>query len=140
MKITFLKTDAEKKDSFKIMKQLVSKLEEKSYLKQIKRKEKFGYKLLAIKDKDKIISLAGIRFYEYFGCGKFIIIDDFVTNKKYRKLGFGTKLFDWIKKYAKKENCSEIQLNSSIKRHKAHKFYKKQGMKITNYHFTKKIN
>ena len=34
MKITFLKTDAEKKDSFKIMKQLVSKLEEKSYLKQ----------------------------------------------------------------------------------------------------------
>jgi GNAT superfamily N-acetyltransferase len=68
-----------------------------------------------------------------------MIIDDLVVDKNYRGKGYGSTLFDWIVDYAKKNNCQAIELSSSVKRYRAHKFYMKKGMNITHHHFSIKI-
>jgi hypothetical protein len=84
MEIKIMKIDEDIKKCFFIMKQLVKNLDESEFLKQVKRKQKNDYKLISLIKNNKIISVAGIRVYEYFACGKFLIIDDLVTDKKMR--------------------------------------------------------
>ncbi len=139
MNIEQINTNQEILNCFQIMKQLVTSVEEKGFIKQIRRKEKKGYMLYALKMDGLVVSIIGIRIYEYFGCGKFLVIDDLVTNEEHRNKGYGKLLFQWALEYAKKIKCNEIQLDSSIDLFKAHKFYFNMGMKITNYHFTLNI-
>jgi GNAT superfamily N-acetyltransferase len=136
MVIKLINNDQEINNCFPIIKQLIPKISKKNFIDQIKIKYEYGYRLVALKIDNKIISVADIRFYEYFGCGKFLIIDDFVTDKYMRSKGYGKKVFEWIKKYALKNNCSEIQLDSNINLHKAHKFYMNMGMNISHHHFS----
>ena len=139
MEIKQLKTDQEILSCFAIMKQLVNSIKRNSFIEQIRRKEKMGYKLYALKVKNEIVSLIGIRIYEYFGCGKFLIIDDLVSDEGKRDNGYGGILFQWAIDYARNIKCNEIQLDSSIGLFQAHKFYFNKEMKISNYHFTLNI-
>jgi GNAT superfamily N-acetyltransferase len=137
MHIQLIDNDDQKINScFSIMKQLVPSINKNDFLDQVKRKYKYGYKLVVLEVDNKVLSLAGIRFYEYFGCGKFLIIDDLVTKKDFRGKGYGKRIFEWIKSYARKNGCSEIQLDSNINLFKAHKFYMNMGMNISHHHFS----
>ncbi len=138
--IKIIQDDKDIKKCFPIMQSLVNNLQKNTFLEKVKRKKSLWYNIVWLYKNDEIISLIWFRFYEYFSCGKFLIIDDFVTHEEYRNMWFGTIIFNWIIEYAKTNNCSEIQLDSNITRYKAHKFYMNMGMKITNHHFSLNIN
>ncbi len=139
MKIKFAYKNEDKLACFSLLKQLIKDLEKKDFLDKLKQKKGYGYKLVFLKDHEKIIAVAGFKFYYSFRFGKYLEIDDFVVDKDKRRNGYGKVLFNWLSKYAEKNNCSSIQLNSRIKLNKAHKFYEKVGMKISHYRFYKKI-
>lgn len=136
MEILVAENDDEIISCFNIMKQLVNSINKKDFLSQVKNKYNMWYKLVFLRMNNKIISIIGIRTYEYFGCGKFLIIDDFVTDKKERGKWYWTKMFQWVKNFAKENQCSQIQLDSNIERYQAHKFYMDMGMKISHHHFS----
>lgn len=140
MYIKQLISDAEISKSFDLIKQLVDSIQENTFVAFVRRKEKMGYKLFALLEDDIIVSVIGIRIYEYFGCGKFLIIDDLITDNNKRSKGYGKVVFEWVKKYAKAKKCNEIHLESGVNRSRAHKFYFDQNMKIMNYNFTLNIN
>ncbi|MBD0385163.1 MAG: hypothetical protein ICV54_01185 [Nostoc sp. C3-bin3] len=45
-------------------------------------------------------------------------------------------MFEWLINYARLNGCNEIGLESGVQRFAAHRFYMKQGMHISSYHFS----
>ncbi|MCQ2450922.1 MAG: GNAT family N-acetyltransferase [Clostridia bacterium] len=58
-----------------------------------------------------------------------LFIDDFCVDAKERGKGIGTKLFEFIKQFAKENNCYEITLNVWEGNDSAKNFYNRLGMK-----------
>jgi GNAT superfamily N-acetyltransferase len=139
MNIKVITKKEDKLGCFPLLKQLVENLEKKTFLDKLKEKNRHGYKLLALETGGNFLAAAGIRFYVSFRFGRYLEIDDFVVDEKNRRKGYGRVLFGFLIDYAKKNDCHSIQLNSKISLVKAHKFYKKMGMKISCHRFYYKI-
>ncbi len=129
-------TEEEIKYCYKIMHQIKKELSEKDFLKSISLQIKSGYKLAYITDNNQIICVVGFSIREKLAWGKHIYIDDFVTDKSLKSSDAAKALLNFIKIYAKQQNCTSIHLDSSVHRHEAHKFYLNQDMKIDSYHFS----
>lgn len=131
-----LKDDHQIASSYSVMKQLRPHLQEDTYLQQIRRLEQeYGYRLVAVLDQNEIKALAGFRIAENLGWGRYLYIDDFVTDEQNRKQGYGKRLFDWLVKEAKDQHCQELHLDSRVHRVEAHRFYLKNYMMIRSHHF-----
>jgi hypothetical protein len=48
-------------------------------------------------------------------------------------------MLDWLEEEGKRRGCGQIQLDSGVHRHDAHRFYFREGMRISSYHFVKEI-
>ena len=68
--------------------------------------------------------------------GKHLYIDDFVTDKSVKSTDAGKALLDFLKIYAKQQDCRSIELDSLVQRYDAHKFYLSQDMQIVSHHFS----
>ncbi len=139
MKIRVINDSKDILACFVLLKQLVEGLEKKDFLSKLKQKKNQTYKLIILEEKDKPLAVAGIRFYNSYRFDKYLEVDDFVVDKKNRRNGYGKALFNWLIKYAKKNNCCSIQLNSRLELNQAHKFYKKMGMNVSHYRFYKNL-
>lgn len=60
---------------------------------------------------------------------KTMYVDDFCVDENYKHQGIGTKLFDFLKDEAKKQNCYNITLNVYSFNKVAKAFYEKQQLK-----------
>ena len=60
---------------------------------------------------------------------KTMYVDDFCVDENYKHQGIGTKLFDFLKDEAKKQNCYNITLNVYNFNKSAKAFYEKQQLK-----------
>lgn len=76
------------------------------------------------------------RIYHLHHCAKVAQIEEFIVRKEYRRLGYASKMFSYVKEMALKESCIMIELSSSNKRVQAHAFYESQGMKARHLKFT----
>lgn len=60
---------------------------------------------------------------------KTMYVDDFCVDENYKHQGIGTKLFDFLKDEARKQNCYNITLNVYSFNKAAKAFYEKQQLK-----------
>ena len=67
--------------------------------------------------------------------GKYMYVDDLVTNSDDRSKGFGKLLFDWLVAVAKEKGCEALTLDSGVQRFGAHRFYLANRMDIVSHHF-----
>ena len=104
------------------------------------RQQREGYVLAFLEAKGKVRAVAGYRFLESLFSGKFLYVDDLVTQAADRSLGFGGKLFDWLVEQARANNCENLELDSGVQRFDAHRFYLLKRMNISSYHFRIKIS
>ena len=140
-KLKILSDDQEIAASFSIMRQLRPHLQEETYLQRIRRMENnFGYRLVAVLDQNNIVALAGFRIAENLAWGKYLYVDDLVTDEKERKKGYAQLLFEWLVKEAKAQHCKELHLDSGVQRFDAHRFYLKNQMMIRSHHFVMELN
>lgn len=70
---------------------------------------------------------------------KFVYIDDFSVNSKYRKNGIGKLLFNHIVEYSKSISAASLQLTVWEFNKDAIKFYEAMGMKTRNRRLELKI-
>ena len=135
MNIKIAKTDAEITKCYDTMSQLRPQVKKDDFLPRVKRQGKDGYKLAFVEDKDRAVSVAGFRINETLVCGKFMYVDDLVTDEKERSKGYGDKLIDWLMEYAKENQCTQFHLDSNVERFSAHHFYFRKKLAIRCYHF-----
>lgn len=129
-------TEDELKYCYKIMHQVREDLSEKDLSKIISEQIKNGYKLAYVLSDDQVICVAGFSILQKLSLGKHLYIDDFVTDKSVKSTDAGKALLDFLKIYAKQQECKSIELDSLVQRYDAHKFYLSQDMQIVSHHFS----
>lgn len=132
-------TENELKYCYKIMHQVREDLSEKDLSKIISEQIKNGYKLAYVLEDEQVICVAGFSILQKLSLGKHLYIDDFVTDKSVKSTDAGKALLDFLKIYAKQQDCKSIELDSLVQRHEAHKFYLSQDMQIVSHHFSFKL-
>ncbi len=68
--------------------------------------------------------------------GKTFYVDDLVTDTAMRSRGFGEQMIAWLIDLARREGCTTFSLDSGTHREQAHAFYFRQGLRITDFHFS----
>ena len=129
-------TDPEVLATYDVMRQLRPHLTREEYLRAVRRlMEAEGYRLAALVEDGHVRAVAGYRFMEMLYCGRFLYLDDFVTDERVRSRGYGQQLLDWLKATARSNGCRELHLDSRLHREAAHRFYEREGVEKTCYHF-----
>jgi GNAT superfamily N-acetyltransferase len=132
-------SDEEIVSTFPVMRQLRTHLDEDEYLEMMKRMQRSGYRLSATTEGGEVRCVAGFRVVEFLAYGTFLYVDDLVTAEDARSEGHGERMLDWLTGVAREEGCRSLQLDSGVQRHEAHRFYFRQGMSISSYHFSKPL-
>jgi GNAT superfamily N-acetyltransferase len=83
-----------------------------------------------------VLCVAGFVVATKLAWGKHIYISDFVTEERHRSTGVGAKLIEWFKAHARELGCKQLHLDSGVQRLDAHRFYQREGFKLSSYHFS----
>jgi GNAT superfamily N-acetyltransferase len=134
MHIAIAETDDDIRACFAVLKQLRSKLDETTFVDDVRRMQRQGYVLASLRDPD-VRAVAGYRFYEMFAFGPQMYVDDLVTDANFRSHGYGKALLTWLRSEATRHGCSFLTLDSGHKRVDAHRFYRREGMEDIALHF-----
>ena len=141
--VTTLKT-AESNDDiarcFSVIAELRGHLDEGSFVNMVRDMESEGYRLVFIEEDETVVAAAGYRIFTNLFMGKNLYIDDLVTSDQSRSKGHGKAMIDCLRSIAVAEGCTHLHLDSGTQRHRAHRFYLRQGMDITSFHFSEKLD
>jgi GNAT superfamily N-acetyltransferase len=119
-----------------VMHQLRPNISRNEFLATVARmRQTDGYQLAAVYDEGAVRAVAGYRVIEMLWCGKILYVDDLNTDERYRSKGYGKALLDWLKNEARAQGCGQLHLDSGVQREQAHRFYFREGLTITAYHF-----
>jgi len=133
------KTDAEILECYPVIKELRPHISEDGFVQCVRRQEEGGYRLLAVKASDAVVAVAGFRTGENLAWGRFLYVDDMVTAEQHRSKGYGAVLLSWLQKYALSEGCQQLRLDSGQQRLDAHRFYEREGLSKTGFHFAQNL-
>jgi GNAT superfamily N-acetyltransferase len=86
-----------------------------------------------------VAGVAVYRIYENTFNGRQLYVDDLVTDEKRRSTGVGRALLGYLERKARAANLDNLALDSGTQRQQAHKFYFREGMVATAFHFGKKL-
>ena len=112
--------------AFPVLNQLRTDLTEESYLDLLQGMQKDGYKLIALYNNEKIVSLAGLSWRINFYNKRHVFIYDLVTDSEHRSFGYGEKLLSYIHSWAKEQGADYVALESGLQRIHAHRFYEEK--------------
>ena len=79
------------------------------------------------------------RILEKTFTGRELYCDDLVTDEKRRSTGVGHALMAYMEKVGREAGCDYLALDSGTQRQQAHKFYFREQLPITSFHFSRKL-
>ncbi|MCY7757715.1 GNAT family N-acetyltransferase [Bacillus inaquosorum] len=136
-----LTTKEEWAESFPVMSELRTELDEETYLQRLEacvRKE--SYMLFALYEDTAIRALCGALPRVSIHKGEYLWIADLVTTAPFRSKGYGKMLLDYAADWARKAGFGSVSLSSGLQRKDAHRFYTdKMGFTIESYLFRKPV-
>ncbi len=137
MKIEIAETDEEIENCYAVMSELRPHIAREKFLPLVKElSEKYGFQIAYLADESEVKAVAGVRVAEWLAGGKYLEIEDLIAKDGERSKGYGGRLFDWLIELAKRENCDQLRLVSSVKRFAAHRFYLNKRMIIEAHYFS----
>lgn len=125
---------------FPVLRQLRPQLPQADFLNRVRRQMATGYRLACVEERGRPVAVAGYRILENLAWGRFLYVDDLVTDAAHRSQGYGEQLFAWLVEEAKSQGCEELHLDSGVERFAAHRFYLRQRMEITSHHFALRLD
>lgn len=120
---------------FATMSQLRPHLKKDQFVSRVRLQMQAGYSLACVMDGDEVASVAGYRIAHSLSWGRYLYVDDLVTDGARRSRGCGKALLQWLIAEAKRQDCQELHLDSGTQRKDAHRFYEREGMDMIGYHF-----
>ena len=122
-----------------VMRQLRPHIAEGDFLSRIKAQLQQGYHLAYVETNDQVVACAGYRYGNNLAWGKFLYVDDLVTDAQQRSSGNGRLLLDWLQQQARDNDCNQFHLDSGTQRKDAHRFYEREGMTLAAYHYVTQL-
>ena len=74
------------------------------------------------------VALAGYRVTENLVHGKFLYVDDLISDQTARGRGYGAQLLDKLKMEGRALGCNKLVLDTGLDNYLAHRFYFRQGL------------
>jgi GNAT superfamily N-acetyltransferase len=125
---------------YPVMKELRTHLSEADFQERYAAGHDDGYRMAAVFDGDECRAAAGYRLFTNFVSGRHLYVDDLVTADSWRSHGYGRLLNKYLVELARNEGCSSVQLDSSVERRDAHRFYFRERYAIYSFHFVRLLN
>jgi len=139
--VRFAGTNSELERCYRVMVELRPHLTQDAFMRATRRQdEQDGYRLVYVEDEGEVMAVAGFRIMQLLVTGRTLYIDDIVTAEERRSRGYGKHLFEWLARHARDQECKTIELDSGVQRTAAHRFYFRQRMHISSFHFRLKLN
>lgn len=139
MNIFPAQTDAEIERCYAVMAQLRPHLVAPEFVRQVRRLQGQGFLLAALEDDGAVRAVAGYRFQEKLFSGRNLYVDDLVTDSTQRSRGHGKSLLSWLVAEARAHGCVQLELDSGVQRFDAHRFYFRERMHVSAYHFVQPL-
>jgi len=86
-----------------------------------------------------VLGVAVYRISENTFEGLHLYVDDLVTDEKQRSRGVDRSLMEHLQGLARAADCEAYTLDSGTQRTQAHKFYFREEMVVTSFHFRKPL-
>jgi ribosomal protein S18 acetylase RimI-like enzyme len=116
-------------DCYALMKELRPNLESPDhFVMQWRNLVAQGYHMVGLWDENIPYALAGYRVQENFIHGRFLYVDDLITDEQERRCGLGARLIEHLKIKARAEGCNKLVLDTGLSNFYAQRFYFRQGM------------
>jgi GNAT superfamily N-acetyltransferase len=94
----------------------------------------------AYDDQAGCVAVAGWRVLATTIAGRKMYVDDLVTAAAHRSSGVGSALLAELTERARRFGCGVIDLDSALHRADAHRFYIRERMPITSFHFARALD
>jgi GNAT superfamily N-acetyltransferase len=138
--IRLITTEADLARCAEVMLELRRHLTAEGFVKQGLIQLSEGYHLACLEEDGVVQALAGFRMQHMtVAGGKSVYVDDLVTSSKVRSTGQGAKLLRWVEDYCREQGCVRFTLDSGVDNARAHRFYFREGLRISAFHFSKSL-
>ena len=98
-----------------------------------------GARMCVATEGGAVLGVAVYRISENTFEGLHLYVDDLVTDEKLRSRGVGRALMEHLQGLARAADCEAYTLDSGTQRVQAHKFYFREGMVVSSFHFRKPL-
>jgi GNAT superfamily N-acetyltransferase len=98
-----------------------------------------GLRFTAAYDGDRCVAVAGWRIVATTANLRKLYVDDLVTTVAARSTGVGRTLLGALADRAEAAGCTALDLDSGVQRADAHRFYMRQGLAISSFHFARPL-
>lgn len=88
--------------TYAVMHQLRTHVKEDEYVGRVKRQAANGYMVAAVEEGGQVRCVAGYRISECLSWGKFLYVDDLVSDQNDRSKNYGKQMMDWLIAEAKR--------------------------------------
>jgi acetyltransferase (GNAT) family protein len=106
-------------------------ISETEYLERVRcQQAEIGFQLAVLKDKGEVVCVAGFRLCSSLGWGRFLYVDDLVTNENRRSEGADKAMLAWLAEQARALLCG-LRLDCALHHQEAHRFYLRERMHCT---------
>ena len=109
------------------------------FLERVRRQEREGYRIVYVEEADAVRAVAGFRLIENLASGRTLYVDDLVTSASERSRGHGEALIGWLVDRARAQDCDWLHLDSGVQRAAAHRFYFRQRLVLSSFHFQRDL-
>jgi len=137
--VEHVSTDREIADCYDVMAELRPHIPREQFLPLVRSMQADGYHLACIRDRGRVVAVAGYRFGTNLFAGRHLYVDDLVTADSERSKGHGRELLAWLRKLAVERGCDVFHLDSGVQRKRAHAFYLREGMEQSSLHFSVRL-
>lgn len=129
-------TDADVIACFGVIQQLRPNLQSREeLLTRVVLQRAQGYRLLVVWDDRTPVALTGYRRIDSLIHGRFIYVDDLITDANGRGRGHGERLLGELRALGRADNCKRIVLDTGLDNALAQRFYFRCGLLATGLHF-----
>jgi ribosomal protein S18 acetylase RimI-like enzyme len=131
-----IETDADLAACFPLMHQLRPHLASaQEFIDRVRRQAGTGYRLVALWQGAAPCALAGWRLQENLVHGRFLYVDDLVTDAAARSQGHGHRLMTHLLSVARTHGCGKLLLDTPISNTRGQDFYLREGLATTALRF-----
>lgn len=96
-----------------------------------------GLRFTVAYDGGRCVGVAGWRIVATAASLRKLYVDDLVTTAAHRSTGVGRALLDALAQRAEAAGCTALDLDSGVQRADAHRFYMREGLTISSFHFAR---
>lgn len=139
--VQIVKTDSDIRKCRRAVQALRPSLADELYFEAVKKTLADNRQIVFIEENGEAASIAVFETGYNLFRGDYIYIDDLSTLPEQRGKGFAGILIDWILDFAKKENYTQVHLDSGVSeaRTDAHRLYLNKRFQVTSLHFVANV-